>query len=354
LLCFLGWAQLGGLFARNQLVSDEFLDSMTKIIVPCFVALTLIDSVAKLKQLAWVITLSIGYVAFHENEAYFSNPLVHRDNVVAHTMAIGVSVAFFLGLYSQYWWQSILAYFCAAVMVHGVEIHNSRGAMLGILVLGLGTFALMERKPRHYWMFALGLLAALWLAGPAVQERFATIFASEEQRDASAESRLQFWAGMLRGIRAHPVLGVGPDHWHLVSEEYGLPAHREGHNLWLQVAAEHGLPGIAALVTFYLLTVKRLLPLARRKEKAADPWIGLLACTVLATILGYMTEAVFGSFRTLEAAYYVAILGAGALMMQDRLKAAAAPALPASWQFRRSMPGPVMLGSAGPLASSRS
>jgi O-antigen ligase len=352
LLLFLGWAQVGGLFARNQLVSDEFLDSMTKIIVPCFVGLTLIDSVAKLKQLAWVITLSVGYVAFRENETYFTAPLVHRDNVIAHTMAIGVSIGFFLGLYSAHWWQSIIAYACAALMVHGVEIHNSRGAMLGILVLGLGTFILMEKKPRHYWMFCLGVLAALMLAGTDVQERFSSIFASEEQRDASAESRLQFWAGMLRGIRAHPVFGVGPDHWHLVSEEYGLPPHREGHNVWLQVAAEHGLPGIFFLVTFYVLTMKRLLPLARRKEKAADPWIGLLACTVLATILGYMTEAVFGSFRTLEAAYYIGILGAGTLMMQDRLKAAAAPALSSGWQFRRPMPGQAEVASPDPVVSS--
>ncbi len=325
LLFFLGWAQLGGLFARNQVVAQEFLDSMTKIIIPCFVGLTLIDSVAKLKQLAWVITLSIGYVAFHENEAYFRNPAVPRDNVIAHTMALGISIGFFLGLYSSHWWQSIIAFLCSALMVHGITIHNSRGAMLGVLVLGMFTFILMEKKPGHYWMFFLGLVAAFMMAGPAVQERFMTIFASEEQRDASAESRLQFWAGMVRGIRAHPVFGVGPDHWHLVSDEYGLPPHREGHNLWLQVTAEHGLPAVAALVTFYLLTVKRLLPLARRKEKPADPWLGLLACTCLATILGFMAEAVFGSFRTLEAAYYVAILGSGALMMQDRLKAAAAP-----------------------------
>jgi len=326
LLGFLLWAHIGGLIAPNKFVAYEYLDVMTKIIIPCFMALTLIDSVAKLKQLAWVIVISVGYVAWHENEVYFTGNFLDRDNIIAHTMAMGVSLGFFLGLYSEHLWQKIIAYACAGVMVHGVLIHESRGAMLGVLVMGILTFVLMEKKPRHYWMFFLGLLAAILMAGHDVQERFATIFASQENRDDSAESRLMFWAGMWRGIQANPMFGVGPDHWHLVCERYGLPPHREGHNVWLQVAAEHGFPGIICLATFYLLTLKRLWPIARQKVKAADPWIGLLACTVFATICGYMTEAIFGSFRTLEVAYYVGILGAGTVLMQDRLRNAATAA----------------------------
>src|SRR5437870_10115152 len=61
---FLFWAVVSGLLAPNQTQAWDWIDVLWKIVLPVVVGITLIDSVAKLKALAWVIVLSLGYTAY--------------------------------------------------------------------------------------------------------------------------------------------------------------------------------------------------------------------------------------------------------------------------------------------------
>ena len=163
------------------------------------------------------------------------------------------------------WWRRGAAYAGAALMVHGVLIHNSRGAMLGTLIVGVMIFLLLPKQPRHFLAFLLAVLLAVRMAGPQVQQRFETIFASHDERDGSAQSRLDLWADMADAMGRHPLFGLGPDHWPLVAASYGWPGQKEGHGMWLQLGAELGLPGMACILLFYGLAAARLWPWARRR-----------------------------------------------------------------------------------------
>jgi probable O-glycosylation ligase (exosortase A-associated) len=325
LIGFWAWTALSAFLAPNSEVAWNFVESHSKIFLPVLVGITTLDSIAKLKQLLWVIVLSQGYVALEMNLAYYSgfNRVQEAgfggmdNNCVAIAMVAGTGMAFFLGLEVPRWWQKALAWAAGALMAHTVLFSFSRGGMLGLIVTALITFALIPKKPKHYIAFLLAVLLAIRLAGTEVQERFATSFANVEgSLEESAQSRLELWAACWDSMKNAP-LGIGPDHWPLISQEYGFAKGKHGHSLWLQLGAELGFPGLLCLGLFYGLCILRLWPLTRRSE-LVDPWLRATARMVIASLIGFMFSAQFVSLPGLELPYYTALVGAGVLRLASR------------------------------------
>src|SRR5207249_4916063 len=149
----------------------------------------------------------------------------------------------------------------------------------------------------------LGLVAAVALGvrltGPEVLSRFLSIFASPENRDASAESRIVLWRACLDCMAHHP-LGIGAGNWPEVVTRYGFRAGKLAHTLWLQTGAELGVVGLALLASFYGLCILRLWPWTREKVPVPDPWFRHLARMVIASLVGFAVAAQFVSLGLLE------------------------------------------------------
>jgi probable O-glycosylation ligase (exosortase A-associated) len=324
LLGFLGWAMLSALFAPDQPTAWRTIEEISKIVLPFVATLTLIDSVRKLKQLAWVLALSQAYVALELNLSYLQgyNRVLDigfgemDNNCVSIAMVAGAVLAFFLGLGERSWWSKGLAFMSAAMMVHVPMMAMSRGGILGLIVTAVAAFVLIPKQPRHYFAFAVALAIGLYLAGPSVLQRFNTAFMPAENRDASAQSRLEMWGQCWELMQENPVLGLGPHHFPLVVQQFGWPKGKEAHSLWMQIGAELGFPGLGLLAGFYATTVVLLWRLTRRKD-LADPWIADAARTVIAATVGFAVAVSFVSLIGLEIPYYIALLGAGLLKLQD-------------------------------------
>jgi probable O-glycosylation ligase (exosortase A-associated) len=323
LIAFLAWGTLSALLAANQAESLGWAEQLAKTVLPFVVAMTVIDSLAKLKLLAWVVTLSHGYVAYDLNRAYYGgfNRIQEigfggmDNNCVAITMVCCTGLALFLGLTAPRWWQKVIALVATLLMAHCVMFSFSRGGMLGLIITAVISFYLLPKKPLHYLAFALLVAAGLRLAGPSVIERFSSTFADEKERDGSAQSRLDMWQTCWQIMLSHPAFGIGPRHFALRSHEYGYAPGKEAHTLWLQVGAETGFPGLFFLASFYGVCVLRLWPLTRASYPVADPWLRDSARMVIASLTGFAVSAQFVSLVGLEAPYYVALLGAGALKL---------------------------------------
>jgi probable O-glycosylation ligase (exosortase A-associated) len=321
LVGFWVWALLSGLQAPDSDRAFGFLEMMAKIILPFVVGLTIIDSVHKLKCLAWTIVLSQGYVAYELNMAYlggFNRLLIDGfggmdNNCVAIAMVTGTALAFFLGLGAKTWWQQGLAFLSAAMMAHTVLFAMSRGGMIALILTGVMALSLIRLETKHYLSLGVAALLGLRLAGPEVRERFLSVFADAAERDASAQSRLELWSNCLDAISKRPFLGLGPSHWPLIVAQYGWPSGKEAHTLWLTIGAELGLVGLLWLLAFYLITMVNLWPIARRKVAVPDPWLHDAAAMVVAALFGFMISAQFVSLVGLELPYYAAMLGAGVL-----------------------------------------
>ena len=333
------WAVLSATQAAAPEACLVWIEATAKILLPFVVGMTLIDSVAKLKQLAWVIVLSHGYVAYDLNMAYYGgfNRIQEigfggmDNNCVAITMVLCTGLAFFLGLTAPRWWQKGIAFGSTALMVHCVLFAFSRGGMLGLIIMGAISFVLIPKKPRHYLTFALIVLLALRLAGPEVVKRFGSAFAEGKTRDKSAQSRVIMWKACVKVMIEKPLFGVGPGSFSSVIHLYTpYGKGKEAHTLWLQIGAETGAVGLFLLVSFYGVCVVRLWPLTRESHPVADPWFRHTARMVIASLTGFIVSAQFVSLPGLEVPYYVVLLGAGASKLTS-LQAPTAASLPATW-----------------------
>jgi probable O-glycosylation ligase (exosortase A-associated) len=334
------WIIVSALFAADQSVAWNFVELHSKILLPVFVGLTLVESVAQMKQLAWVLVASLGFLAWEANLDYLQGGSRVRlegfanmdNNCFCIAMAAGAGLSFFLGLHERAWWKKALCLALAAMMVHATMFGNSRGGMLGIVITAIATLVLIPKKPFELSLVAAAALIGLRLAGPQVWERFSTIFASADARDFSAGSRLQLWADCWDVMQKHPLTGVGPDHWPLTAVQYGWPPGKESHSLWFNAGAELGFPGLMFLVLFYGSVLWQCWRAdigqessdgsqsAELREEPADvvqdsekSWFIGCRQMVTAALVGFTVSASFVSLDGLEAPYYIALLGAGTL-----------------------------------------
>jgi O-antigen ligase len=239
------------------------------------------------------------------------------NNCNAISAVTGAGLAFFLGLNDEKPWRRWFCFGAAATMAHVPMFAYSRGGMLGLIVMGLVSFLLIPKRPRHYAIFALAVVIGLRMAGPSVIERFVTVFVDKSERDGSAQSRIDMWRQCVDLTIRFPLVGVGPNHFPVVAWKYGGYRGKEAHNLWFQHGAEQGIPGLGLLVGIYGFTILRLRQLLRRSADL-DPWFADVARMVIASLAGFFVSSTFVSLRGLELPYYVALLGAASVNLAGR------------------------------------
>jgi len=323
LVGFFIWALLSGQQAVNEHVSWAFCVAFAKILLPIIVGISLIDSVKRLKQCAWVLMASQAYVAFEFNLAYVQgNNWVTAgrgwagldNNSICIAMVTACGLAFFIALRDKRHWVKWPCFAAAALLAHVTMFGDSRGGMLGLAVTGVVTFMIIPREPKHYLIFLLAVAIAIRLAGPAVMERFLSIFVEQEERDYSAQSRLDLWEDCMDVMGKYPFFGVGPDCWPLIADQYGWNRGKEAHSVWFQQGAEMGIPGVALLMAYYGITMLKLWKVVRRKD-LENTWLPDAARMVIASLAGFVISASFVSLEGLELPYYIALVGAGAVKL---------------------------------------
>lgn len=327
------WAVLSGAtVASNSDVAWNFVEFMAKILLPFLVGVSTIDSVAKLRQLAWTIVLSQGYVALELNRSYLDGYNWALDGfggmgraVFGAGLVCTLAISYFLILSTDRLWKKGVALFCTLAIAHVVFLTFSRGAILGLITGGAVAFIITPKRPWHYVAFAIALAVALRMAGPEIRERFSTVFAEEEERDASAQGRVELWKNCLVLIQESPVLGVGPDHFPLHSQRFGWPIRKEAHSLWLQTGAEIGIPGMLFLMLFYILAVTRTRGLVRERGSPDREFLRWTACMVISGIAGFAVAGIFVTIEALEVPYYTVLLGVAALKLQARMPTESGP-----------------------------
>jgi probable O-glycosylation ligase (exosortase A-associated) len=309
-------------WAINQQTALQAVEVLTKIVLPFLVGITTIDSVRKIKELAWVILLSQAYVAYEANLSYLGGyNRLHEEgfggmdnncNAIAFVTCIGL--ALFLGLETRRWWLRGLAFVSVAFLAHGILISFSRGGMLALIVTGFVSFLLIRKQALHYIILAITVLLLFRLAGPEVVARFGSAFADREHRDGSAGDRVALWQACWDLMLTHP-FGIGADQFGNYVANYGYRAGKLAHSLWLQVGAEVGFAGLGSLLLFYGSCIWRLLPFATDRRAAPDPWLPVAARMVIASLIGFAVSAQFVSLKNLEVPFYITLIGAAVLKL---------------------------------------
>lgn len=121
------------------------------------------------------------------------------------------------------------------------------------------------------------------------------------QLDASARTRLALWSGAANMIMQHPFIGVGykmfPEYIYQYvphnADTDRLPLrHRDGHNAYLMIGAEMGMP---TLLLFLIILVFMLRIGLRAYRASRDPFWKTMSVCALCAVLSLIMTNMFGS-----------------------------------------------------------
>lgn len=299
----------------------EALSVQMKIGVMAMVTLSLVQSERQIRTFAWVILLSLGYLAFEFNSQYILDGWnrIYWDgfggvdnNGTAMIMVMGVPLAFYMGIFASNWWVRGLCLLMTACLVHVVLFSFSRGGQLGLCIVGMMLFMVallkLPRKGLTITLTIVFVLLALRLAGPEVRDRFMSIFADEGERDTSAASRFVTWGGAWQCMVENP-LGVGPRNFNLISHRYGLDGNKSVHNLFLQTGADYGFLGLAGLFIFYVSTMLKTFAMAGSAAAGKLGWPRYFGHMVCIALGGFLVCSMFIGMESVEIGFLIALLG---------------------------------------------
>ncbi|MEA3001437.1 MAG: hypothetical protein QOH81_225 [Sphingomonadales bacterium] len=175
---------------------------------------------------------------------------------------------------------------------------------LGAITLGLGLWAWSAQRDRSPALAGAALAAGLAAAAlfllailPAFQLHPTAPFTVELfGRTIAPGPRVMTWMGAWRTFLDHPLLGrgVGLDACHVWYQPPAAPRGllRDAHNIFLNVAAQEGIAGLAAIVAILAFIVRRTRPL--RLDTDMDVF---RVATGLALIGGLLYQGLSGSFE---------------------------------------------------------
>jgi putative inorganic carbon (HCO3(-)) transporter len=332
-LAFVAWFAVSAALARDTARSFESLVDLSKLVLPFLVGVTLLKGEERWRPLLWTIVLAQGYVGFEMNLNYLQryNRAAEGfggmdNNCFAVSLLSVIGPAITLTVASRTWYARCLAAAAGALILHTILLTYSRGGMIGLVAVIVVAFVMMPKRPRYLVAILVTALVAVRFTGPQLAARYATAFAASGERDGSAQSRLDLWKDCLKVIQAQPVFGIGPNNWRAYASTFGWAEGKSAHSVWMETAAEVGIPGVLALIFFFGSATVRLWPLARARLTATNRQEVALAAGVILSIVGFSVAGQFVSVPGLEVPYYVTMLGAAMLKGTTRKAAAGATA----------------------------
>ena len=141
---------------------------------------------------------------------------------------------------------------CGLIMSAAVLLAETRAIWIGTAIAGVYLIWYWRR-----WLVLIApfaILVAFFVSPPVIRERFTSIF--HPQRVDSNQFRIVTWRTGLNMIKAHPLLGLGPEGSpyslrsilpaDVTSKPEGSYIHL--HNIYLEYAAERGIPTMLILM----------------------------------------------------------------------------------------------------------
>ena len=332
LVAFVLIAYVSALQSINEAFSYEYMGYIWKIALMAVLTVWLIDTPRKIWVLLWVAVICQGYNAYQINLQYFQEGFsryavygwgTKGDNNLYSIFTVPIiAIAAGLTVYGRTIWQQLIAGGILLMQMHVLMLLESRGTMIGGLVLA-AMFAVVVPKTKKVWgMIATAVVCGVILAGPSVVSEFSSAFASNEKRDSSAASRFQVWTAGAIITAENPILGVGPNAGRFLVPQY-VPSetreHKALHNLLFEISTGCGVPATLLYLSYFGLIFLDCFKLLMRKRHQLPDWAAVCVLAVVCGVPGYWAASMFSSGAVLESSYLMVSLGGAGLMTYRRL-----------------------------------
>lgn len=250
-------------------------------------------------------------------EARASGPL-GDPNFFAQILIMVIPLALFAAVAERRVSRRIAWLVAACLILTGTLLTYSRGAMIALLVmaaLALAAVRLRRKDAGAALAVAAIVVTGLLLIPIDAVQRFKTVESllsgPAVEHDSSISKRKLLLSSSLLIFEDHPLLGVGAGnfsrHFATVRNEVGYSgtlyetrgSTHYPHNFYLEVAAENGLLGLAALGTAVAIAFLALRRARMRLEHRGDRGHAALVAGISLALTGYLVSSLFlhGAFQ---------------------------------------------------------
>ena len=269
---------------------------ITKIYLPFFFTLVLINTRFKLYCLVVTIAASIGIVAvkgglfaiLHGFSARVYGP---PDTQFAENNAFAVAMLICIPLLLIWQRETRNSLFKKGILlaipiIYAASLCSwSRGALITMTVL---TLMLILNSKHKFLAIPLVLVGAFFVKDYLPQEWFGRMHTLETyQQDSSAMSRIQAWTDGWNHTLEHPFVGAGFDGWREVTQ-------RDWHSSYVEMFSEHGFIAFGLWLSLIVGTLISMTTLPNKTFQVEGmEWVANYCFMLRASLICYMVGTAF-------------------------------------------------------------
>jgi len=252
---------IGFISASNSLVPRESLIAIPVFTVGIFLSYYLVvNNISSEKSLKrFILAMILGGTAvscFGISQHLIQGEIrsyatLLNPNVLGSSLVLIIPIVFSLLLYTSKKAKKVGLAVSFVVMVICLTFTYSRASWLALV--GLMIFFLMIKKRKRFIIgLVLAVISAILIFTPSTNRRLSLVF----NFGFSIKERIYGWESALQMIHDHPLTGIGINTFEHVYPQYQLPQAKESlvhaHNIFLEIGAEMGLPGLIALLWLFI------------------------------------------------------------------------------------------------------
>jgi O-antigen ligase len=220
-----------------------------------------------------------------------------NSNDLALALDLSIPLCLALALTTRSVWKKLAWTIVMLAMVYAVFLTASRGGAIALVAVGLVCLWQLGVKSRRIYLLLLVpvVVIVFWLyGGNGLRERFEQTNIDSATNNhstdasASAQQRKELLIQSLRVTAQHPLFGVGPGNFQIVSGVW-----RETHNSYTQMSAEGGIPAFLLYVLIFWRGFANLRKVRRYRKTGKR--IRLFSMALEASLAAYLVGSFFAS-----------------------------------------------------------
>jgi probable O-glycosylation ligase (exosortase A-associated) len=319
LLLFAVWTGVTTLYAITPAPALEQWTTLLKTVLISVLIPMLFRTREQIRQLIWVIVLSIGYYGTKGGIWVMltgggsrvwgpANSYIQDNNSLAVAIVMAIPLMWYLYTTSRnryVRWTIVGMMLLCGLAVLGTY---SRGALLAAGAMGLVLWWKSRHRLSLILVTAVALPIMLSYMPDTWYRRMDTIATYTE--DSSANMRLNAWATMLSLAKDRPLVGGGfevatPQVYERYSPDPRFPP-QVAHSIYFDALGEHGFVGLALYLLLYLLFWRDTRWLVRMTRQFPEfAWENHLGLMMQVSIVGFAVGGAFLSLVNYDVPYYL-------------------------------------------------
>ncbi len=294
---------------------DVVVNKFSKGVIVAFLLTLVVTKMAELRKLLTIQALAVALITVaslivHRTDGGrlmgIQKGILENPNDLAMNIAINFPLCMGFMFASKGGLRKAIWAFFLFCLIVGVVATYSRSGMIGLVITAMLCLWEFGVKGRRFTLLAvtmiLGVLALGGLvASPKYRERMASLFqrpapgslvmgTMASQGEGSLEERSQLLKKSVSLMFQHPIFGVGPGNFPVVTQEW-----RVAHNTYTEFGAEGGVPALVLFVSLLIAAAIRTKRIYKLPGYQADPEIRIWASALWAGLAGYAAGAMFAS-----------------------------------------------------------